>query len=1342
MTDTERSTSVDLQELSDDIFDVSSETEEMSDSEIARLSGKKEHRDMSASSEDEVQVRGAGAGADTSASGEDDFSDVSSEDIEKEVEASASKITSCFEKVGIPEQEFTPTRLEVTKVDMKKIEASSELNQQRKKLLKYYICKHPTYTEEKKSVLYDAVENDNIRPILNDYNDLKKSYFLIHDGYKHVKGSLVQSERYRDANYILKADVGKLSSIAKEAREYLYNTYVTISQVERIQKPQITFPPSYKSDAVDIHIISEKEFMICGNFSEYNTKFTEIGGKYQSSDPGCWVIPIESLDLVRNLYKDKLSKKIFMVTEGETTSNVRLYGDWRRLSPKLEALKLEGMKKEKTYLRIGEITQSQKEAISKIVRSTQAPLLFFQDGDQLYICNVGTELNNTLQEKGVFFSPLFMDFSNQNPNTKGFPVEPRKKQPTTGTYKRFTRSDENFQILVNSGWKYVAPLFESVQIKTRFGNYTSNCYTASTKVEGILDAAVDIMIDTGSYTIPEKIKVERINIKKSVLPAMMSDKPIVIQPFVVPTSQKDDKILNMIMSRMGGDRPKTHIQQQPAKKHNIDYLPIDIYNSVIRSFETQHTPGSNLEIEIRINDTQPENYSIASEFELMPEYKAGVVVSDTVTSHRTSPKQKVRSISGDDFDTKYETKDVVSLVKYEHLGYRVGVSIESPISELQFNDLTSNSKESVTRNRVRTSFLSETKTHQVDITVIDGGDCEVEIEILSSKIERNELLYIISKIIQLVKGSHNSPEVIKKKVLASLGLGEKLLNPIKPKNLKMAEFINCSSGITNSAISVKYDGRYAFLHTLADKSTYIIMSANEIVRIHPIKLSFPVGRIVVGEIVNKTFYIFGVYDKNNRNFDVGVIGLYESIFHEQPPRKEGVQLLTPPRRVDCASGWAVEFKEFYVGGTLYERIGKAQKHRRSLNASKKIREDGLIIQNTSDIFDVKKWKPASLMTIDFKLNKDNKGHWFLTTTHGVPTFTKNYYLDTSEILRFKDVRIGNIVECLYNPDNKNWKIIRLRKDRRFPNSPETANSVWNDIISPFAESTLLGLDNVLMRKKHMSVKDFLIDSVNVKGKSILDAGAGAGGLMGLWEKYKPNIVYSVEPNPRNFEELERRSRKFSDKRINFNLGAEEILKNTGFLTKEGTPVMFDVLSMFFVLTFFGSISGIKIINEIMTKFIKPGGYFIGIVNDGTVVAKNLIENGGAWIGQNSNGGEMWKFTKDQNSKMTYNPQDLENFYKTSPKEMLDTIGSHNLASTKSTNKVNITFSGSDIVNYTEDLFSFEALYYSLCVSEKGGKPATLKRTGFIDYPEFDMNCLPKHSIEYSRTCRYFIFQKN
>jgi len=123
--------------------------------------------------------------------------------------------------------------------------------------------------------------------------------------------------------------------------------------------------------------------------------------------------------------------------------------------------------------------------------------------------------------------------------------------------------------------------------------------------------------------------------------------------------------------------------------------------------------------------------------------------------------------------------------------------------------------------------------------------------------------------------------------------------------------------------------------------------------------------------------------------------------------------------------------------------------------------DGLIFQPVKGPYvpgrydKLLKWKPQDQSTIDFKLKIVREA-----LPGQIPEYVGNLYVLHLEqpFAKMKPKKAdqpydGKIVECKF--ENRQWKIMRERTDKSFPNAYETAKAVWRCILSPITTDVLL-----------------------------------------------------------------------------------------------------------------------------------------------------------------------------------------------------------------------------------------------------------------------------------------------
>ncbi|ENN77339.1 mRNA-capping enzyme isoform X1 [Dendroctonus ponderosae] len=156
-----------------------------------------------------------------------------------------------------------------------------------------------------------------------------------------------------------------------------------------------------------------------------------------------------------------------------------------------------------------------------------------------------------------------------------------------------------------------------------------------------------------------------------------------------------------------------------------------------------------------------------------------------------------------------------------------------------------------------------------------------------------------------------------------------------------------------------------------------------------------------------------------------------------------------------AEPFSVRKKEFWpisqAGNLLGEKFAKSLSHE----------PDGLIFQPSNEKYvagrcdEVLKWKPLSLNSVDFRLKiavPNQPGVIPVKTAYlYVGQFDQPYGKMTYK-KSMKDLD-GKIVECKY--ENGEWKFMRERTDKTYPNSFNTAEAVYGSIANPVTKEQLL-----------------------------------------------------------------------------------------------------------------------------------------------------------------------------------------------------------------------------------------------------------------------------------------------
>ncbi|XP_074598688.1 RNA guanylyltransferase and 5'-phosphatase mRNA capping enzyme [Brevipalpus obovatus] len=137
--------------------------------------------------------------------------------------------------------------------------------------------------------------------------------------------------------------------------------------------------------------------------------------------------------------------------------------------------------------------------------------------------------------------------------------------------------------------------------------------------------------------------------------------------------------------------------------------------------------------------------------------------------------------------------------------------------------------------------------------------------------------------------------------------------------------------------------------------------------------------------------------------------------------------------------------------------------------------DGLIFQPEKDPYkpgqcpEVLKWKPPTHNSVDFRL------HVNVINRPGCPTekvgylYVGQYFEPFAQIRYNKDIRglDKKIIECTFDYNAGEWKFMRVRTDKSFPNSYNTAMAVFESIKNPVTKELLLNeIDKLDMELKN------------------------------------------------------------------------------------------------------------------------------------------------------------------------------------------------------------------------------------------------------------------------------------
>lgn len=436
----------------------------------------------------------------------------------------------------------------------------------------------------------------------------------------------------------------------------------------------------------------------------------------------------------------------------------------------------------------------------------------------------------------------------------------------------------------------------------------------------------------------------------------------------------------------------------------------------------------------------------------------------------------------------------------------------------------------------------------------------------------------------------------------------------KPENIHIDDLLG--KFLNEYSVTLKLDGVRRFL-LVTPSGTFSAGPPDDIWKVGTHVPSYT-GTLLDTEMYldeeeNPSFYVFDILFYKGRD----VRG--ERLKERLKKVEDIVDVLNSANTLFSAS---IKMKEFFTEGTFYDRVGKAFESAETTN----FRLDGLIFQpnNWYKNNHTRKWKPASQMTIDFRVQKIGDSDDFRMIVGGKRgeemdfKGSSQYPFDgvlTQPRGEYEGMNInGIIVEMQWDEDAQKFEIHRIRDDRDKPNALKTAQDVWSDIKKPISEETIRGDTLQAMRRYHNIIKAEFLSSYFKKGDSIMDWGSGRGGDLKKWGDLGLSKVYVVEPNTENLKELERRldemkDRGYDSSRIHVvkdDSGKPVGGQDTDYLLNSLNGNLINGITSFFSLTYFGRDSEIfnGMIDSIDT-LLDVGDKFVGAVMDGDRVKGNL-----------------------------------------------------------------------------------------------------------------------------------------
>jgi SAM-dependent methyltransferase len=549
-------------------------------------------------------------------------------------------------------------------------------------------------------------------------------------------------------------------------------------------------------------------------------------------------------------------------------------------------------------------------------------------------------------------------------------------------------------------------------------------------------------------------------------------------------------------------------------------------------------------------------------------------------------------------------------------GYKLSASREIPISDIP------NFSPKFVRRKKRTSFIYG-ETLRLDFTELETR-FEIELEILSLPTldSLNTFLKSIlaAKLDSLIVYTETEKRRLIDWVNRAIGGSGTMIDPkalVQARNLKLDDMVY--GGLVGNpkdayTITHKVDGVRKLL-VFNDRGIWLAMGT-EVNLIYSGRIAPLDGTILDGELVPKenrypgapdSILWFIPYDSLSRAADRG----YDPAIRQAPHVE----------RLNYAQEVADIVKKF-KGGILTISTKKFKTITSPLEFFRYYREftqeqpnlsyrtDGLIVSPTNSPYlngsdryplreriltrypDICKIKPVELLTIDLQVDEGKLYSQGTLGKRGPTLFTGTKAYPLKYTLEGIEVPDGTVVEFAYQQEQ--LVPVKVRYDKRYPNSTEVALDTWTQVHKPLTQALLSGDTFDLVRRYHNRIKRELLSL----GKGVLlDIGSGRGGDVSKWANY--SHIYAVEPV--HIQELTRRVGPIRDKVTIIQARGQD----TEIIAKYVDRV--DTISLMLSLSFFwenrevldGLIRTIK-------RFLKPTGLILFLTIDGDLV-KEMFE---------------------------------------------------------------------------------------------------------------------------------------
>lgn len=501
---------------------------------------------------------------------------------------------------------------------------------------------------------------------------------------------------------------------------------------------------------------------------------------------------------------------------------------------------------------------------------------------------------------------------------------------------------------------------------------------------------------------------------------------------------------------------------------------------------------NNLEVELRRKIDPSKYLDFISEFE---SEEIPSKFSESIVNYYSNNR---REINEDNKITQEEKKELSS----DYFGdFKLSISTENPIR------IKNNEEILFTRQRSRTIFYL--KDYTIFLTNINDEIYEFEAEFSSRKI--TEIKQLANEIMNKYFDNYYNNVTYIQKYISYKDLSQ-------ARSFKKSDFDN----ITDYYVTVKIDGIRRLL----------IFYNNNIYLYYPQPFYFE----KISDIIDK---------KINEDISEKISDIIDKKISEKITIFEGEYLNNIFYFSDCL----IYEEESMTNKSFKERMDKFRKYMISannletfikdfedlsqnyffeiefiLNKRNDYKEDGLIFIHKKDYQNVLKWKED--ITIDTNIFIRNKKYYLSSEGKEFVTDFEYEIEDPDKLIDLNSVKIYELlINRIDNEDKIRMTVIRIRKDKSYPNSQRNLRGIINSFLDPILKDDLLGQSMLLSNRVQNKIKRFLYESqedVYYQGENLLDIGSGRGGDIKKWNSIiKDNgKLYLIEPNKENRKQLE------------------------------------------------------------------------------------------------------------------------------------------------------------------------------------------------------------------------------